>query len=193
MCSQGGWKVPSISALWAGLIVLPILLAAIWTFTTLSGTPTTGLLLGAILALVLYRHWRWAAVRPRLPRRLPHPRSRRGFSLLSAITSLAILSALTAISVQVIFTTTRARRASLARAQALAAAVSTIEQVKSGALSASSLMPTLGVSVRLRWQPGPLPSTSTLHAQATVAGQQVTVSTIIARRPPGAAARGWRR
>ncbi|MBC7289320.1 MAG: hypothetical protein H5T86_15030, partial [Armatimonadetes bacterium] len=141
-----------------------------------SGTAGAGLVLGLLAAAVLYNHWRWAAARPRLPRRLFPPRGHDGLTLPSAIASIALMTIVMAISVQLLATVARARQASLARLQALATAATVLEQARVGAVGAPTGRSTSAATLSI--SPGPFRGTVTLTAAATIRGQTVYLSTV---------------
>ena len=174
----------SVSTLWSGLLLGTLIVLSLLVGYGLTGTPGGGLILGLATALALYGHWRWAASRPAIPWHMARPgRRRRGFSLVSALTALAMLTIIMSICVQVMFTAARARQVGAARARALAAAVSAIESARAGMVLAPARLPVPGATVRLRWAPGPTAGTSTLSAEAVVDGQRVALATVVPGRP----------
>lgn len=178
-CLEEVQQVPSVSSLWLVISLIAIGVSCIAAAASFNGTPAGGLAVGLLLAAALYGHWRFAASRPKLPWRTTRPRAgRRGFTLVSALTSLAILAVVMAMSVQIVSSLTRAKRVSAARAEALVNAVAALEAARAG-VAISAVRPAAGGQcVWLDCTPGPVKGTRTVTACAEVDGQRIVLTTV---------------
>lgn len=185
--------MPRVNSLWLYIVVPLVIIVGLVILAVLSSDLPLAFPAGVgFLVMVSYLCvvgvLRWAATSHRFPRHLFRPAARRrGFTLLSSVTAAAIVMIAMTVTLQMLLTAARSRQAQTARLDAMARAVTAIEQARLSLLSSSdSFRPHVAPGLRVTVSQGPVPGTATLDATVSLPAGATLSLTTIAPAPHGA-------